>query len=214
MNSKSNIRTLLISINNLWRYSNVGIDQIAGYLRNAKFDVDIYYRHKRIQTSDIINEIPLDYDVYGFSINSSNYECCCEVSSFIKKQKPNAIIVYGGGYPTRYYREIYLKNNHIDYIILGDGELPFANLLENIFSNKPLQFKDYIVTQNEYENKKPYCNTTITYHPALDYFENDSLLRNKRKEYCIQTKNNVCTGKCSFCTERKGVITYKDIEHI
>lgn len=213
MNPKKG-KTLLISINNLWRYSNVGIDQIAGYLRNAKFDVDIYYRHKKLELISIINEISLEYDVYGFSVNSSNYEYCCKASLFIKEQKPNAIIIFGGGYPTRYYREIYSQNSHIDYIILGDGELPMENLLESIFGNEPLRFKTNIVTQNEYEGKRPYCNTRINYHPALDYFERDSLSRNKRKEYCIQTKNNVCTGKCSFCTERKGAITYKDIDHI
>ena len=214
MNSRSKTKTLLISITNLWRYSNVGIDQIAGYLRNHNFNIDIYYKHTRADADTIFSELSLDYDVYGFSVTSANYECCCRLSTLIKERKPDALVIFGGGYPTRYYKEIYLENDSVDYIILGDGELPFENLLENVFSNKALFFDENIVKKGDYENKKPYCNTVIDYFPAFDYFENDSWSRNKRKEYCIQTKNNVCTGKCTFCTERKGLIIYKSIDHI
>lgn len=212
--AKIKYKILLISINNLWRYSNVGIDQITGYLRNDGYVVDVFYHHKNLRFDEIISSFPSDYNFYGFSINSSNFSCCTKIAEYIKEKQPSATIVFGGGYPTRYYREIYKKCTAIDYITLGDGEIPTQNLLEHILFDAPIIYINNIVVQNEYENKFPYCNGKIDYFPAMDYFETDSRIHNVRKEYCLQTKNNVCTGKCTFCTERKGPIVYKDISHI
>lgn len=209
-----NHKILLVTINSLWRYSNLGLDQIAGYLRNKNYDVDMLYHHEKVDIKKIISKLDYKYDIYGFSVNSANYEWCVEMASYIKTQNNNAVIVFGGGYPTRYYKEIFNKNRDIDFIILGDGELPFENLLKYIAKEEDIRFIPNIATSDDMEDKVPYCNGKIDYFPAFDYFENDTLLRNKRKEYCLQTKNNICTGKCSFCTERRGTVSYKDISHI
>lgn len=218
MNTKKEVKErykiLLISVNNLWRYSNVGIDQIAGYLRKKGFCVDILYHHKNLYVDEVIKSIDLSYDFYGFSINSSNYKCCSELSDYIKRYNKKAMIVFGGGYPTRYYREIFDSCHSVDCIILGDGEIPMENLLNHTLFDDYITFYNNLVFPNEYEGKYPYCNDFIDYYPAWDYFESDRFSRNRKKEYCLQTKNNVCTGKCTFCTERKGTIVYKDISHI
>lgn len=211
---KESYRILLVSVNNLWRYSNVGVDQIAGYLRQKDFSVDILYHHKNLRYDEIIPKISADYDFYGFSVNSSNYDCCVKIADQLKKTCPKSVIIFGGGYPTRYYREIFASCQSVNYIILGDGELPIEGLLNHLIYGCNIPYENNIVVPGQYEGKYPYCNGIIDYHPAHDYFECDSFSRNMRKEYCIQTKNNVCTGKCTFCTERKGSIVYKDINHI
>ena len=38
-----NYKILFISINNVWRYGNIGMDQLAGYLRKKGFEIDIKY---------------------------------------------------------------------------------------------------------------------------------------------------------------------------
>lgn len=211
---KRQYKILLISINNLWRYSNVGVDQLAGYLRKNRFLVDILYHHKNLCVDEVIESLGLDYDFYGFSVNSSNFKSCAKLSEYIKKKTKGATVAFGGGYPTRYYREIFDICHTVDYIILGDGEKPLENLLNHILFDEKFIYNSNLVYPNNYDNKHPYCNKVIDYYPALDYFETDSLSRNRRKEYCLQTKNNICTGKCTFCTERKGIIEYKDISHI
>jgi len=208
-------RLLLISINNLWRYSNIGIDQIAGYLKKRNpFTVDIFYHHKRINEDEIIKKLDLNYDFYGFSVNASNVECCISIAKYLKQKRPKAVTVFGGGYPTRYYREIFESNDSIDYIILGDGEIPLEDLLNQLITENNVKYSPHIVTLADQINKLPFCNGKIDYYPVYDYYENDTNYRNQRKEYCLQTKNNICTGKCAFCTERKGPIVYKEISHI
>ena len=213
-NEKETFRILLISVNNLWRYSNVGVDQIAGYLRNKGFCVDLLYHHKNLHYDEIIESLGLDYDFYGFSINSSNYSCCKLLVKYLRKQTSNATIIFGGGYPTRYYQEIFDDIPDINYIVLGDGELPMENIINHTLHNEEIIFENNIVSLGNYDNKIPFCNDSINYFPAMDYYEKDSYAKNQRKEYCIQTKNNICTGKCTFCTERKGNIVYKSISHI
>ena len=185
--ARASFKILLISINNLWRYSNVGVDQLAGYLRNKGFAVDILYHHKNLRYEEVVKEIAPNYDFYGFSINSSNYDCCVELAHYIKASIPAAITVFGGGYPTRYYREIFEACTSVDYIILGDGELPMENLLNNIIFGDDLVFEPNIVQYSEIKGtlgeKQPYCNGAIDYYPAWDYFETDKPSRNRRKEY-------------------------------
>lgn len=210
-NMNNDLRVLLVSINNIWRYSNTGIDQLAGYLRENGFSVDIKYYHNKETCKDIIGNLQNQYDVIGFSVHSANYDKCCKISTHLKKVSPNTKIWWGGYFPTMYYREILNEKRDVDYIILGDGEQPTRELLNALKENNEGFSNPSVVTYNDHMNKKYFCNDIISHMPAFDYYKKDSDKRNKRKIYCLQTKNNVCTGKCSFCTERKGAIKHKRV---
>lgn len=215
IDSKDNFKILLISINNSSRYSNAGVDQLTGYLRKHRYRTDIKYYHKKQNAETIIKDIPLGYNVYGFSVYSSNYERCLKIAKYIKETTPNSIICFGGSFPTMYYNEIMNECKHLDYIILGDGEEPLKLLVDNILSKTEKDLKsDYIVTRFDKANKRVCCNSEILHKSVFDFYELDTKEKNIRKVHCIQTKNNVCTGNCSFCFERKGKIVYKDIEQI
>lgn len=218
-NLNSNFKVLFISINNVWRYGNIGMDQLAGYLREQGYNVDIKYFSNRSNLNDIISNIDMNYDLYGFSVNSSNYKKCCDIARQIKKINNNAIIDFGGGYPTRYYKEILLETDFVDYMILGDGEEPTKYLFDVLSNSKakgisPNVNHKSIVSPNNSDNKIDFFNCEIKHFPAFDYYKIDTESRNSRKVHCIQTKNNVCTGNCSFCTERHGKIVYKSIDSI
>lgn len=213
-NMNDELRVLLVSINNIWRYSNTGIDQLAGYLRENGFHVEIKYYHNKETYKDIIDDLQDPYDFIGFSVHSANYDKCCQISTHLKKLLPDTIICWGGYFPTMYYKEILNEKRDVDYIVLGDGEKPTRELLSAIKEKREAFSNPSVVTYNDYMDKKPFCNDIISHMPAFDYYEKDLNKRNRRKVYCLQTKNNVCTGKCSFCTERKGAIKHKNIELI
>lgn len=150
----------------------------------------------------------------GFTHRNSSRE----IANNIKRDKMNSTIVFGGGYPTRYYREIAKETKSVDYMILGDGEIPTDYLLtclSKIKNGKKVNIShSAIATKNDCDNKKDYFNTEITWDPAYDYYEKDNNFVNSRKVHCIQIKNNICTGNCSFCTERHGKVVYKDIDAV
>ncbi|MGL5749436.1 MAG: B12-binding domain-containing radical SAM protein [Paraclostridium sp.] len=213
--SKNNYKTLLVSVSNVWRYSNTGIDQIGGYLKINNYNFDIKYYNRGENATEIINDIPIDFNLYGFSVHSSNYKKCCTIARHIKKINSNAKIVFGGTFSTLYYREVMEECEFLDYITLGDGEKLLQVLIDYLSEEgKYKLLNKSIVSKNDYIDKVPYCNKEISYSPVYSYYENDIPERNIRKIHCIQTKNNICTGKCSFCIERKGPIVYKSIDII
>lgn len=211
-------KILFISINNVWRYGNIGMDQLAGYLREKGFIIDINYYSNKLKIEEIMKNIILNYDLVAFSVNNSNYQKCCEISKKIKENNSKIFIEFGGGYATRYYREVLYENKSIDFVILGDGEIPFEFILEKLNKNIMLENINHlsIATHFDYQNRKKmeFLNKEIKHLPIFDYYEKDTKFRNSRKVHCLQTKNNICTGKCSFCTERHGKIFYKDLDEI
>lgn len=219
LENKPEYKSLFISIDNVWRYGNIGIDQLAGYLRQKKFHIDVKYFKIKDSIEYLFENISLDYDFYGFSVNSANYHKFCEIAFRIKNANPNAIITFGGGYVTRYYREVFNSNSNVDFIILGDGEIPTEYLLGCLSKmrlfKKKLEITHFaIAKRDDLLDKHEQFNSNIEHFPIFDYYENDTKNRNSRKVHCIQTKNNICTGNCTFCTERHGKITFKDLDLI
>ena len=59
--NKYEYKTLLISISRVWRYSNTGVDQIAGYLKENNYKFTVKYYHNGQSASKIIDDIPIDF---------------------------------------------------------------------------------------------------------------------------------------------------------
>ena len=210
-------KLLLISINKSWKFSNVGVDMIAGYLRDMNYFVDIAYFHQGETLEEINERIRseyADYDIYGCSVYSSNVEWFCKITKEIKTFEGERVIVWGGAFPSMYYKCLLADCPEIDYVILGDGEKPFEHLLSHLNQNDVIIAHPSIVSAESIEGKVNACNGVIYNLPAWDYYEKINPQMNVAKTHCIQSKNNVCTGNCSFCYERKGRIAYKPIQLI
>ena len=207
-------KVLLVSISVSRLYSNTGLDMVTGYLRSQGYFVNIIYYHQKETLEEVYNSLPYDYDLYGFCIFSSNYNMFRNITKHVKLKKPDCKIVWGGSFPTMYHDELFSSNDALDYIILGDGEKPLEYLIQNLsMGNSVINHKSIVARKNE-KDKKVFYNQEIRHLPTWDYYKNVLPELNKYKTHCIQSKNNVCTGKCSFCYERKGPIFYKDIDQI
>lgn len=207
------IRVALVSINSNWRYSNIGIDQIGGYLRGKGQRVDLLYYHHRETDETILKELVGHYDLLGFSVHSANVQRCSHLCEAIRSLDPQVKIVLGGQYITLFPQEAAQTCKGYDYLVLGDGEKPLYDIINAIQTNTPLRSRS-VQTTVWNQNKMPARNMEITWFPAMDYYERDTRSRNRRKVYCLQTKNNICTGSCSFCTERKGRIFRKPVDAV
>lgn len=216
---KTKYRIILISINSAWKHGNIGIDQLGGYLREKKYNVDMGYFHIKDDIIDIYNKLKDKYIFFGFSITNSNYKKCIDLADLLKQNNKNVVIDFGGGYVTRYYREVFSEVKSLDFITLGDGEEPTDYLLQNLIANQNYKENNFtghksVVSRFDMKNKIQNLNGKVSHLPVFDYYEKDTNSRNSRKVHCVQTKNNVCTGNCSFCTERHGKVVYKDIDVI
>lgn len=206
-------RVLFVSISSVERFSNTGVDQLAGYLRLKGYNIDIKYYHKHESVEYIQQDVLKNYDVYGFSVVGPNYNKCVRIMNYIKQYEPTCHVFFGGAFATMYYKEIIKDNDNLDFIVLGDGEEPTEALLESIFLKQELNCEN-VASRNDLEGKKACYSEIISHHPAFDYYEKDSRFENSKKTHSMLTKTNVCTGHCTFCFERKGKIIFRSIDEI
>ena len=128
----------------------LGILYIAGALRRAGHDVEIYDLHRAFYmcrgegylSQNGLSDFFRDYfdsilesneiDVLGisclFNVSSSTVE---EMGLRCRLVSPSTKIVLGGHYPTSMYREV-LKAGFCDYIVLGEAEEEFVWLLDHL----------------------------------------------------------------------------------
>lgn len=212
MQSHSN-RILFISISSVERFSNTGVDQLAGYLRTKGYHVDIKYFHKHESVEEIKSAVINKYDVYGFSVVGPNYNKCISVMNYIKEREPDCIVYFGGAFATMYFKEMLQENENLDFVVLGDGEEPTEALLMSLFNHTKLD-NENVASRTDFEGKRACYSEIVSHHPAFDYYEKDGRSENAKKTHSMLTKTNVCTGHCAFCFERKGKIIFRDIDEI
>lgn len=122
-----------------------------------------------------------DPKVIGLSLHW-HYQChdTIEIAREIKQHNSNIFIVLGGLTASYFHEEILREFDFIDGIVRGDGEVPFLNLLEEIFKGR----RDFSGVPNLTwrENKEIIINevTYISQDNDLDKFNftNFKLLRN------------------------------------
>lgn len=191
-----NSRILLISIMLNPQYSNSGIDHLAGFLRWKGYSVDIAYFHNNNSLDDIKLQIKYDYDFFGFYVDIKNIDKCYIMANFIK-ERTTANIWFGGAFVSSCYREILIDCIGVDYVILGSGEEPILYLLTHIGSTD-LDTHPNIASRTSLDEKSFFENKRFDYPVAEDYYKKNPALRGFYT-HCLQTKNNTCTGACSFC---------------
>ena len=204
----------LVSISNSNQFPNTGLDQICKCLRDNGHFVNVKYFHNGESVEQMTTElIGLNASIYGFSTSALNIKLIESICKKIKKIKKDTKIIVGGPFSTLYYNEILNDMPEIDYIILGDGEEAMLHLIEN---ESKAEFDKCIVTHQKLKNGScifpHYENVSGKFKPAEDFY---LMNRNPLTIYTLSSKNNVCTGNCSFCCERKhGKILYRPVEDI
>lgn len=175
----------------------------------------------------------------GISCQSSNRGYIYGLIGEIRKEYSDIVIILGGPFATQKY-QLLLNNFYIDYIVLGDGEITFLELIKTLESNfdlikvNGLAFirNNKIITTNEREKVK---NLDSLPFPAFHLFEVDKRLKeNKdflmsevrrrkpdsiRGKRCVSIPNALmllssigCIYGCSFCP-MSGIKKMKYREH-
>ena len=187
-------KTLLTTLNAKYIHLNLAI-RILYDLNHHKGNLD----WKEFTIKSDFNDVALKcakYEVVCFSCYIWNITQTLEVAKIIKNLSPNTKILLGGPEVSYEYDEI-IANDAIDYIIVGEGEIPFAEFLnnypcidnvpnlvykldENIIYNK----KDITFDIKELEGRNPY-----------QYDDPSTLLQ----RVCYIETSRGCPYKCEFC---------------
>lgn len=123
------MKTVLAVLNSKYIHSSLAIRYIKAYCR--EYDIDIF--ESTINENILSNALKLmekKPEIIGFSCYIWNIETTLKLCSIIKEVKPEIQIVLGGP-EVSFDAGIVLQNHkYIDYIITGEGELPFKALLD------------------------------------------------------------------------------------
>lgn len=106
-----------------------GLSSISSVLKTAGHQVDLvdftFQKDKKILSDKIEQFNP---QIVGIPVASNDFEYCIEICHFIKKHKEIPIVA--GGYHTTLAPEDILAEDCFDIAVIGEGEQPFAQILE------------------------------------------------------------------------------------
>jgi len=100
--------------------------------KKQKVDITKYF------STEFINKLgPFKPDLVGIGcLFSGRFKIALFIGQIIKRIYPDVPIVLGGIHPTTFPKEILNEYSSIDYIILGEGEYSFLELIKAHFNDK------------------------------------------------------------------------------
>ena len=124
----------LVSIDSKYIHTNLAIRYLKANLSYPSTLVEFTIKDS---IESMMNQLTIEaYDVIGFSVYLWNVTIVKELTRRLKAERP-VIIVYGGP-EVSYDAPYYLTNTLVDYIICGEGELAFNQLIQSIQNKSPL----------------------------------------------------------------------------
>ncbi len=148
-----------------------------------------------------------DADIYAFSCYIWNIEYVLYTVKKVKEERPNSIIILGGPEVSYNSRDV-LDNNDVDFIISGEGEIPFNKLIDNLCTGESTEGIDGVFTKTG--DSEIFVSNIMPSSPFTDeYFDNLS----GRIVYFETSRG--CPFSCSFCLSgRKEGVRYFDIDYV
>lgn len=119
----------LVAINAKYIHSNLAVKYLNNYCNKNGFDTVILEFNINDNIDRILSDIFLTKsNVLAFSCYIWNIEMVLKICSSFKKMRPDSVIILGG--PEVSYGATELIGTYADFIITGEGEITFCELLK------------------------------------------------------------------------------------
>lgn len=158
--------------------------------------IDVFnYNIDNFTEQEILRTIK-NYNVICFPTYIWNKSILVDLENAVK----NKHIIWGGPEISKYFHN-QLSDNNDNYLILGEGELPFESIINNIFFEKKINKKiqiDSLSNRIKIALSDSCCNEFYK-----TYFDsNFSIQLIRHKTVLIETQRG-CKYKCSYCNYNK-----------
>ena len=181
-----------------------GLLYIASFAIQKGYDVRIYDRNIQEQgLEEVLNE--LSPKVVGLGcLTGTSIDDAIHVSKAIKKSHPRTKVAWGGIH-TSLYPDSVLREDFVDFVVVGDGEAAFTGIIDKIIKdNVSLESIDNLGYKEDGQlkyNKIAFTDMENLPQPAWHLIEVEKYIRSKFYARMVLTINTSrgCPYKCSFC---------------
>lgn len=194
-------KILLVGVNSKYIHLAYGLHSIAAYAHTKISPIDITILEPTIQTpiltalSDIYSHNPA---IVGLSVHIWNRDYVLTLAGLVKKVLPSVKLILGGPEVSFTARDILLSYPCIDYIVCGEGEIVFSELLEQLSLNTSV---DKIAGLDGYlPNREIFVSTDQRPVAQLDtlLLSTDYIAMGKNKVVYYESSRG-CPFSCSYC---------------
>lgn len=174
----------------------IGVYYVGALLKENQYDVEIMNWHHLNKRPNKIREVLVEKrpDVIGFSILHANRWGGIEIAQIAKKINNNVRIVFGGIGATFLWEHFLTHFKEIDFIVIGEGEYAFLNLVRCIQKGKDKDINHIKGIAFRKEGK-------VVRTDAAEVCGNLDKLPNPAKYFNYQHVSSTrgCPGSCTFC---------------
>lgn len=172
---------------------NLGLAYIGAYLEKNDYEVDLLDLRTLRDWEEVCRETKKrGSDIYGVYFDTVNFSNALECSKIIKNT--GKLVVGGGPHATIAPQDL-IKSGIVDYVIVGEGEISFLELVKDIELNKS---RESIIIGKHIEklDNLPF--------PKRDLYDLSGGLQPKRAfpfmdQGTIVMTSRGCPYKCTFC---------------
>jgi radical SAM superfamily enzyme YgiQ (UPF0313 family) len=173
-----------------------GLYYIAALLLHEGYDAEILNFYKCGQDPQKIREILAQKkaDIVGISVFNANRWGGVETARIVREVSPGAKIVFGGVGATFLWDHLLRNFREIDYVVLGEGEYTFLQLVRFLEKGSP---GDVAAIRGIAFRKGSQIVRTVPADPVQDLDKLPNPARYFTYKHLSLTRG--CPGNCSYC---------------
>jgi len=202
----------------------LGVIYVASYLKEHEKDCDILVIDSVCEKLDYngIGEKVSAFspDIVGISCWTFSLVDALEVAREVKRRKPSTYVCLGGPHVTIYPEET-VSFEEVDFVITGDGEKPFAELVRQLKGGGSLSQVPNLYYKEKgkiHKNHTSYSETDLdslpfpdrTFTPIASYY---SIMDRERPVTTMVTSRG-CPFQCTFCFQQDTGWRYRSASSI
>lgn len=190
-----------------WRAPNLAISSIAGNIQPHHEVVlaDLVLKRKNLLPS--LKKAIEDYqpDIIGLSAMTFQFDTARKIAAYIKTLQKDIKVAIGGYHATLMYEEIASSDdgNSFDYIVRGEGEETFRDILDAIEGNRAWKDIPGLTYRHNggflHNAPRPLENLDTLQLPRRDARIWDGYLFSGKRLDMVETSRG-CTMTCNFCS--------------
>jgi len=186
----------------------LGLAMLAAVVEKLGYDVSVIDATAlNLNDKELIRKLKeINPDVIGITTNILLVRRSLEASRLIQRQIPNVKLVFGGPWASAVY-EMLLRKRYCDFVIVGEGEYSFAELLSALEKGELPKTKPGIAYLDsntiQLEPPQPIENLDSLPFPAWHLFPSPKKYLHYRRKlifYPIMTSRG-CPYQCNHCTK-------------